>query len=186
MDGARLFRPITIFMLFPKGITTLSHVSGHEHKKMCSILLGLIINLPVPGGLDSSRMVKAVRVLLDFLFLAQFQCHTSDTLCRLEECLTAFHNNKAVFIDLGIRENFNIPKLHSLLHYASSICLFGTTDNYNTEQSECLHIDLAKEAYHATNHKDEYAQMTMWLECRERVQWHIASTDWRQNPWQSI
>jgi hypothetical protein len=69
----------------------------------------------------------------------------------------AFHNNKAVFINLGIWENFNIPKLHSLLHYASSICLFGTIDNYNTEQLECLHIDLAKEAYHATNRKDEYA-----------------------------
>ena len=48
------------------------------------------------------------------------------------------HNNKAVFIDLGIHENFKIPKLHSLIHYASSICLFGTTDNYNTEQTERL------------------------------------------------
>ena len=39
---------------FTKGITTLSCVSGHEHKKMCSILLGLIINLPIPGGLNST------------------------------------------------------------------------------------------------------------------------------------
>jgi len=67
-----------------------------------------------------------------------------------------------------------------------SICLFGTTDNYNTEQSECLHINLAKEAYHITNRKDEYAQMTMWLECCEKVHWHSASIDWRQNPWQNI
>jgi len=98
----------------------------------------------------------------------------------------AFHNNKAVFIDLGIWENFDIPKFHSLLHYALSIHLFGTTDNYNTEQSECLHIDLAKEAYHATNRKDEYAQMTMWLEHREKVHQHSVSIDWRQNPWQNV
>lgn len=172
--------------LFTKGITTLSHVTGKEHKSMCSILLGLIVDLPVQGGRNSSRVVKAVRALLDFLFLAQFPCHTSDTLLRLEECLVAFHTNKAVFVDLGIRQNFNIPKLHALLHYASSIRLFGTTDNYNTEQSERLHIDLAKEAYRATNRKDEFAQMTTWLERREKVQRHIASVNWRQNNWQNI
>ena len=173
-------------LLFTKGITTLSRVSGKEHKKMCAILLGLIVDLPVPGGRDSSCVVKAVRALLDFLHLAQFQCHTSDTLCRLMDSLTAFHNNKAVFIDLGIRENFNIPKLHSLVHYASSIRLFGTTDNYNTEQSERLHIDLAKEAYRSTNRKDEYAQMTTWLERREKVQQHVTSVDLRQNHLQNI
>jgi len=143
----------------------LSCVMGKEHKKICGFLLGLIINLPVPSGIDSSCVVKAVCALLDFLFLAQFQSHTSDTLSWLEDSLVAFHNNKAVFVDLSIQEDFNIPKLHGLLHYALSIRLFGTTDNYNTEQSEHLHINLAKNAYCATNHKDKYSQITMWLEC---------------------
>ena len=98
----------------------------------------------------------------------------------------AFHNNKAVFVDLSIRQNFNIPKFHSLLHYTSSIHLFGTTDNYNTEQSERLHIDLAKNAFRATNRKDEYAQMTTWLECCEKVQQHSAPIDWRQNLLQNV
>ena len=167
-------------LLFTKGIATLSRISGHEHKKMCSILLGLVVDLPIPGGRDSSRVIKAVRALLDFLFLAQFPSHTSDTIRRLEDCLSAFHNNKEVFIDLGVRENFNIPKLHSLAHYAPSIRLFGTTDNYNTEQSERLHIDFTKDAYRATNHKDEYSQMTVWLERREKVQRHATYIKWRQ------
>ena len=155
--------------LFTNSITSLSHASGQEHKKICSILLGLIVDLPVPGGQGTPCVVKAVCALLDFLFLAQFQSHISETLARLEDCLMAFHNNKAVFVDLGIQENFNIPKLHSLLHYGLSIHLFGTIDNYNTEQSEHLHIDLAKEAYCATNKKDEYAQMTTWLEHHEKL-----------------
>ena len=37
---------------------------------MCCILLGLIVDLPIPGGLDPSHIVKAVRALLDFLYLA--------------------------------------------------------------------------------------------------------------------
>ena len=124
-------------MFFAKGITCLSRVSGHEHKKMCSLLLGLIINLPIPGGPDSTRLVHAVRLLLDFLYLAQYQCHSCNTLDLLRDALSAFHNHKVIFTDLGVQENFNIPKLHSLTHYISLIELFGTTDNYNTEQSEC-------------------------------------------------
>ncbi|KAL1680947.1 hypothetical protein EV122DRAFT_206846 [Schizophyllum commune] len=49
------------------------------------------------------------------------------------------------------------------------IKLFGTTDNYNTQYTERLHIDYAKRAYAATNRKNELPQMTTWLERRERV-----------------
>jgi len=166
--------------LFTKGISTLSRVSGHEHKKMCAILLGLVVNLPVPGGQVSARINRVVRALMDFSYLAQYECHTSDTISKLEDSLVQFHQNKDVFLDLGIQDSFRIPKLHSLSHYASSIQLFGTTDNYNTEQTERLHIDFAKHAYRAMNHKDEFAQMTKWLERREKIQQHSESIEWRQ------
>ena len=142
--------------LFTKGISLLSWVSGQEHKRMCSILLGLIIDLLLARGIDLSCLMRAVHALLDFLFLAQLQSYTSETICQLEGSLAAFHANKAIFVDLRVWEHFNISKLHSLMHYISSIQLFGTTDNYNTEQSKHLHIDLMKDAYCATNHKDEY------------------------------
>jgi hypothetical protein len=167
-------------MLFTKGIPRFSRISGHEHKKMCCILLGLIVDLPIPGGWDSTRLVRAVRALLDFLYLAQYQSHTSDTLEQLYDALSVFHNNKAIFVDLGVREQFNIPKLRSLTHYASSIRLFGTTDNYNTEQTEHLHINFAKDAYRATNHKDIFSQMTTWLQRHEKIQVHTMIINRRQ------
>ncbi len=37
------------------------------------------------------------------------------------------------------------------------------TDNFNTEYTERLHINLAKDAFHMTNTKDKYPQMTAWL-----------------------
>ena len=132
---------------FPKGITSLSCVSGHEHKKMYAILLGLVVDLPILGGWDSTRLVRSVCSLLDFLYLAQYQCHTTETIARLHEALSEFHSHKDIFMDLGIQEHFNIPKIHSLNHYIPSIRLFGTTDNYNTEQSERLHIDFTKNVY---------------------------------------
>ncbi|KAH9021359.1 hypothetical protein EDB85DRAFT_1871915 [Lactarius pseudohatsudake] len=165
---------------FVRGISTLSRVSGLEHKHMCRILLGLVIELPLPSGGSPARVIRTVRALLDFLYLVQLPSHTTETLLCLEESLARFYDNKNVFLDLGVREHFNIPKVHSLLHYKSSITLFGSTDNYNTEQTERLHIDFTKDTYRATNHKDEYPQMTAWLERREKIQQHTKFIAWRQ------
>lgn len=137
--------------LFKKGITTLSRVSGTEHRDMCRILLGLVVGLPLPGGLSSIRLVRAVRAMLDFLYIAQYPSQTTATLDQLDAALDCFHANKSIFIDLGIRSNFNLPKLHALTHYRPGFELLGTSDNTNTEYTERLHIDLAKDAYRASN-----------------------------------
>ncbi len=97
----------------------------------------------------------------------------------LDDALEVFHTNKGIFADLGIRQHFQLPKLHSLDHYRRSIELFGTTDNYDTQYSERLHIDLAKDAYRATNHKDELDQMTKWLIRKEKIQRHAKYIEWR-------
>jgi hypothetical protein len=103
-----------------------------------------------------------------------------ETIEHLQHCLSAFHDHKAVFLNLGAQENFNLPKLHSLTYYALLIQLFGMTDNYNIEQSKHLHIDLAKDVYCATNCKNKYSQMILWLEHQEKMQHHTASIDRKQ------
>jgi hypothetical protein len=102
--------------LFLKGITTLSRVSGKEHAQMCQILLGLVINIRLPNNLSNIPFIKAIRGILDFLYLAQYSVHTSETLNLMEEALASFHWHKQIFIQLGLRENFNLPKLHFASH----------------------------------------------------------------------
>ncbi|KAG2369566.1 hypothetical protein BDR07DRAFT_1604426 [Suillus spraguei] len=165
--------------IFTKGITTLSRVSGTEHNQICRFLLGIIIDTSLPHNMSSAGLLRAVRGLLDFLYLAQYPSHTSETLVLLNEALELFHDNKDIFIDLGIQNSFNLPKLYFTAHYAHMIRMFGTTDNYNTEYTECLHIDLAKDAYRSTNHKNEFAQMMTWLERREKVFHHKKYIQWR-------
>lgn len=165
--------------LFTKGISTLSRVSGQEHRDMCRVLLGLIVDLRLPNGASTVRLVRAVRSMLDFFYLAQYKVHTKRTLSDMDEALSNFHTNKSVFIDLGIRTQFNLPKLHNVGHYKQLIMRFGTTDNYSTQTTERLHIDFAKEAYEATNHKEEFAQMTIWLERLEKMTSHAAYIKWR-------
>ncbi len=176
----RLMPPNHQTVLFPRGITSHSRVSGKEHKDMCRILLGLIVDLQLPNGASSARVLKAVRGLLDFLYLAQLPSQTTDTMAHLERSLVLFHENKEVFVDLGVRDHFNVPKIHSLIHYSLLIRLFGTADNYNTEQTERLHIDFTKDAYRATNRKNEYNQMTTWLERHKKIQRHATFVEWRQ------
>ncbi|KAK7676579.1 hypothetical protein QCA50_020455 [Cerrena zonata] len=165
--------------LFTKGITTLSQVSGQEHRDMCRILIGLVIDLRLPNSQSPARLVRAVRGMLDFLYLAQLKVHTMDSLDDMELALEQFHENKNIFVDIGIRENFTIPKLHNVGHYRWLVELFGTTDNYSTQTTERLHIDYAKDAYEATNHKEELIQMCLWLERKEKMFRHDAYIKWR-------
>jgi hypothetical protein len=164
--------------LFMNGISSLSRVTGQEHNQMSRILLGLIIDIPLPDYRSSARLVSVVCAILDFIYLAQYPIHTTVTLASLQDALLRFHANKSIFVDLGIREHFNIPKLHFMSHYVRAIKLFGTLDNVNTEYTERLHIDLAKNAYRATNHRDELPQMTRWLERREKVFRHGQYISW--------
>ena len=83
-----------------------------------------------------------------------------------------FGDNKQNFIDLGIHSDFNFPKGHFTHHYKYLIELYGMVDNFNTEYTEQLHVNLAKDAYCSTNSKDEYPQMTSWLDYHEHILMH--------------
>ncbi|KXN80856.1 hypothetical protein AN958_07112 [Leucoagaricus sp. SymC.cos] len=127
--------------LFMKGISHLSRVTGTEHDQICRIMLSLVSDIQLPSRFSNTRLIKAVCALLDFVYLAKYPIHTSETLENLDDALYLIE-------------------------------LFGTTNNYNTEYTEHLHIDLAKNAYHATNFRDEVSQMTIWLDRKERMLQH--------------
>lgn len=167
--------------LFTNGISSLTRVTGQEHSDMARILLGLIVDMPLPGGYSPVRLVCAVRAMLDFLYLAQYPLHSTETLDQLENALQRFHANKSIFLDLGICKDWEIPKLHWLDHYRSTMENLGTADNFNTEYTERLHIDMAKDAYEATNGKDIYPQMTLWLERKEKILRHEKFIKWRSD-----
>lgn len=132
----------------------------------------------VAEGTNDSRVVVAARSLLDFIYLAQLPCHTSDTLLQMTDSLLEFHRNKSVFVENGIRSDFNIPKLHSLVHYVDSITGYGAADGYNTEYPERFHIEYAKLDYRASNKRDYEKQMVTWLEHQEAVDCFHSYVTW--------
>ncbi|KAG1750469.1 uncharacterized protein EDB91DRAFT_1078501 [Suillus paluster] len=70
------------------------------------------------------------------------------------------------YAQLRIHTSESLDGLESAL---ASIILFGSTDGFNTELPERLHIDFAKEAYHASNKRDYEEQMALWLQRQEAV-----------------
>ncbi|KAF8511993.1 hypothetical protein JB92DRAFT_3174281 [Gautieria morchelliformis] len=101
--------------------------------------------------------------VIDFIYYASFASHSTETLRRLQDALDTFHQNKQVFIDHHIRTHFQIPKIHMMEHYVALIHSKGSADGFNTELSERLHIDCAKEGYRASNKKNYTQQMINFL-----------------------
>jgi hypothetical protein len=148
---------------FKNGISFVSQWTGREHKEMQRIFAGLLI-----GAVQPAVLRTAVAVV-DFIYYSQLQIHTSKTMKFLKKALETIHENKNVFVTQGIREHFNIPKIHSMVHYFDAIQSRGTLDGFNTESPERLHIDFAKGAYRASNKRDYVPQMTVWLGRQEAV-----------------
>jgi len=114
-------------------------------------------------GAADKHMIQAVCAVVDFISYARFEIHTERSLENMDRAWSAIHENKAVFLEFGICEHFNIPKFHSLIHFVSTIHSHGTLDGYNTESLERLRIDFAKVPFRAGNKQDYTAQMTTWM-----------------------
>ncbi|KIP01073.1 hypothetical protein PHLGIDRAFT_123702 [Phlebiopsis gigantea 11061_1 CR5-6] len=157
---------------FRKGISKVKQWTGTEHKEM-ERQLGCIL----PGAVQP-KVVTAAHSILDFIAYAQYQSHTTATLSAMDDALDMFHRNKDIFVTLGVREHFNIPKVHSMLHYTQMIRLLGSADGYNTESPERLHIDYAKKAYRASNRKEYLTQMATWLQRQESLDYFSSYLTW--------
>lgn len=93
---------------FDKGFSNLVKISGPERKQMAKLLLCGV------SGFAPKDVIRATRAVLDFTYIAQYASHSDETLQYLNDACQAFHDNKQIFIDLSVRTDFDIPKLHSL------------------------------------------------------------------------
>ncbi|KAF8219084.1 hypothetical protein L208DRAFT_1343532, partial [Tricholoma matsutake] len=148
---------------FKKGVSLILQWMGAEHKQMQRIFVGVMV------GTVNDQVLTMICSIIDFVYYSQFHHHTTQTLATLQSCLDSFHANKKILVKLSIQEHFNIPKLHMIQHYIDAILAHRSADGYNTESLEHLHINLAKEAYRASNKRDFLEQMALWLQRQEAM-----------------
>ncbi|KIJ35142.1 hypothetical protein M422DRAFT_262700 [Sphaerobolus stellatus SS14] len=157
---------------FKKGISTISQWTGHEHKEMERVFTSLIY------GAVPNQVSAVAHAVVEFIYYASFQSHSTDTLCHLQDALDTFHANKEIVVELGVQEHFRIPKIHIMEHYVDFIHYKGSADGYNTEASELLHIDFAKQGYRASNKKEYIEQMVQFLTRCEKMHWFKSFLHW--------
>ncbi|KAF8887501.1 hypothetical protein CPB85DRAFT_1378036 [Mucidula mucida] len=63
------------------------------------------------------RITKAFAAFLDFCYL--------DDLNKINKCIKDFHHYREVFIEAEVREDFNLPRQHAIVHYIQHIIQFG-------------------------------------------------------------
>ena len=61
--------------------------------------------------------------------------------------------------------HFQFPKMHLLSHISDSIRQMGSPDNFSTDVSELLHVEMVKEAYRSTN-RVNFEQQMLWYNDR--------------------
>lgn len=160
--------------VFKKGISGVQKWTGIKYRQMEKVFVAVLASMRY---LDP-RIHAAAHDLLDFIYLAHYPAHTTSTLEEMRAALVAFHENKEVFIKLGIREHFNITKLHWLDHYIPSIVNLGSSLAYSTDAPERLHTDYAKKGYRASDRRNYVKQMVNWLTRREKVRYHQTYLRW--------
>ncbi|KAI6096530.1 hypothetical protein EDD16DRAFT_1773567 [Pisolithus croceorrhizus] len=149
---------------FKKGISSVSQWTGTEHKEMARVFVGLL------ASAANDHVLIVAHSLLDFIYYVQLQQHTATTLTATEESLKMFHTHKHVLVKLQVQEDFNVPKIHSMKHYISSIQALSGADGDNTEYPKCLHIDCGKDRY----------QMALWLQHQEAIHYKSTYLAWRK------
>jgi hypothetical protein len=86
--------------------------------------LHLQVYLPAIEGYVPQDMVQMLQAFLEFCYYAQRDVLDDCALNKLKDAIDRFHKYRDIFLTTGIRQDFNLPRQHSLKHYYHLIRLF--------------------------------------------------------------
>lgn len=106
--------------------------------------------------------MQALRAFLDFCYIARRDVHDTNTLKELDNALERFHKYREIFQTSGVRPTgFNLPRQHSVMHYAKLIRAFGAPNGLCSSITESKHIKAVKEPWRRSNRFDALSQMLL-------------------------
>ena len=115
--------------------------------------------LPAIEGLVLVEMVHCVHAFLDFCYLIHCDFHDTKSLEATQEALDHFHEHRNVFIEVGLCNNFNLPRQHSLRHYVHLIREYGSPNGICSLITEIKYIKAVKEPWRRSSKWEAMCQM---------------------------
>ena len=146
--------PFSALCGFPEG-RGFKQWTGDDSKVLMKDFVSAIVGL-VPEGI-----VHVISAFLDFCYLVRWSSIDEDVLVQIDDAVNRFHDERQIFIDLGIHDNFLLPRQHSLLHYRSLIQMFGAPNGICSSITESKHIKAVKEPWHHSSKNNALGQMLL-------------------------
>jgi hypothetical protein len=106
-------------------------------------------------------MVHTISAFLEFCYLVRRSQIDSVTLDQIEAAVARFHQDREIFIQTGVRNDFSLPRQHSLSHYRYHIQQFGAPNGLCSSITESRHITAVKEPWRRSNHHQPLGQMLL-------------------------
>jgi hypothetical protein len=106
-------------------------------------------------------MVRAVSAFTEFCYLARRSQIDETTLVLIDAAIERFHREREIFIEVGVREDFSLPRQHSLVHYSSLIRLFGAPNGICSSITESKHIQAVKDPWRRSSRNQPLGQMLL-------------------------
>jgi hypothetical protein len=79
----------------------------------------------------------------------------------MDDALQRFHQYREIFRATGLRDDFNLPRQHSLTHYLKLIRAFGAPNGLCSSITESKHIKAVKEPWRRSSRFDALNQMLL-------------------------
>jgi hypothetical protein len=107
-------------------------------------------------------MVQALRVLLNFIYIARRNIISSNSLDTMDDALKRFHRYREIFQTSGVQpRGFNLPQQYSLIHYHKLIRAFGAPNGLCLSITESKHIKAVKEPWRRLSRFEALSQMLL-------------------------
>ncbi|KAG2122975.1 hypothetical protein BD769DRAFT_1359974 [Suillus cothurnatus] len=136
---------------FAKGVTHVKQMTGREYREIQRTIVASV------AGAISPQFVRAIRAIVEFIYLAQNPVHSPETLRAMERALSDFHVCKGAIIEAkarkgkkGVKEDFCIPKLELLQSFKGTVQRLGTLMQFSADTTERLLITHCKDPFSRT------------------------------------
>jgi hypothetical protein len=119
------------------------------------------VYLPAIVGHVPPQMVRAIAAFMEFCYLVRQSQLDEDTLDRVDAAVARFHQEREIFKETGVRDDFALPRQHSLLHYRFLIQQFGAPNGLCSSITESKHKEAVKGPYCRSSRNEPLGQMLL-------------------------
>jgi len=156
---------------FTSGVSHVQQMTGREYREIQCTIVAIIAGAAPPG------FVRAIRTLIEFIYLAQNPVHTESSIRNMVNALQSFHTLKHFITEAeawrtktGVRTDFNIPKLELFQSFAKAIETVGTLPQFTADVCERLLVTHCKQTFEQTSRNRDFTeQVVRILNCEERM-----------------